>query len=153
VNHTLLISKSGQEIAIDDSGAPIFAPDGALAGVVLVFRDVTEARDVETKLRSQAALLDLAWDAIIVRDELGHIKFWNRGAEELYGWSREEALGKTTHELIRPQFPVPLAEIVRKTREKSRWQGELVHTDKSGRQITVLSRWGFAPHKGCLRRA
>jgi PAS domain S-box-containing protein len=146
-NHTILISKNGEEIAIDDSGAPIFGPDGALAGIVLVFRDVTEARNAEARLRSQAALLDLAWDAIIVRDELGHIKFWNHGAEELYGWSREEALGKTTHELIRTQFPAPLREIVRQTREKKRWQGELVHTAKSGRQITVLSRWGLLPTK------
>jgi PAS domain S-box-containing protein len=146
-NHTLLISKSGQEIAIDDSGAPIFSPDGALAGIVLVFRDVTEARKAEAKLRAQAALLDLAWDAIIVRDELGYIKFWNRGAEELYGWSREEALGKTTHELIRTQFPVPLPEIITQTRENKRWQGELVHTTKSGRQVTVLSRWGLLPAK------
>ena len=144
-NHTILISKSGEEIAIDDSGAPIFAPDGALAGIVLVFRDVTEARKAEARLTAQAALLDLAWDAIIVRDELGNIKFWNRGAEQLYGWSREEALGRTTHELIRTQFPVPLPEIVRQTREKKRWQGELVHTAKSGRQITVLSRWGLLP--------
>jgi PAS domain S-box-containing protein len=76
---------------------------------------------------------------------LGYIKFWNRGAEELYGWSREEALGRTTHELIRTQFPVPLPEIVRQTREENRWQGELVHTAKNGRQITVLSRWGLLP--------
>lgn len=146
-NHTILIAKSGQEIAIDDSGAPIFAPDGALAGIVLVFRDVTKARNTEARLTAQAALLDLAWDAIIVRDELGHIKFWNRGAEELYGWSREEAAGKTTHELIRTQFPIPLPEIVRRTREENRWQGELVHTAKSGRQVTVLSRWGLLPTK------
>lgn len=146
-NHTLLIAKSGQEIAIDDSGAPIFAPDGALAGIVLVFRDVTEARKVEARLTAQAALLDLAWDAIIVRDELGHIKFWNRGAEELYGWSRKEAVGETTHALIRTQFPMPLPEIVKQTREDKRWQGELIHTTKSGRQITVLSRWGLLPSK------
>lgn len=144
-NHTLLIAKNGQEIAIDDSGAPIFAPDGALAGIVLVFRNVTEARKAEARLTAQAALLDLAWDAIIVRDELGHIKFWNRGAEELYGWSRKEALGETTHALIRTQFPVPLPEIMKQTREEKRWQGELIHTTKSGRQVTVLSRWGLLP--------
>ncbi len=146
-NHTILIARSGQEISIDDSGAPIFGPDGALVGIALVFRDVTEARNAEVRLTAQAALLDLAWDAIIVRDELGHIKFWNRGAEELYGWSREEALGKTTHDLIRTEFPVPLPEIIRQTREKNRWQGELIHTTKSGRRITVLSRWGLLPAK------
>lgn len=146
-NHTLLIAKSGREIAIDDSGAPIVTPDGTLAGIVLVFRDATEARNAEAKLTAQAALLDLAWDAIIVRDELGHIKFWNRGAEELYGWSRTEALGRTTHELIRTQFPVPLPDIVKQTRKDKRWQGELVHTTKSGRQVTVLSRWGLLPTK------
>jgi PAS domain S-box-containing protein len=95
----------------------------------------------------QAALLDLTSDAIIVRDETGNIKFWNRGAEELYGWSREEALGRTTHELLKTQFPIELSELVKHIRQKDRWQGELTQFKKDGSQITVLSRWGLLPTK------
>lgn len=109
--------------------------------------DDRNPRDVEVNLAEQAALLDLTSDAIIVRDELGKIKFWNRGAQELYGWSREEALGRTTHDLFRTQFPVSLSEIVRVIHEKGHWQGELVHSAKDGRRITVLSRWGLLPAK------
>ena len=109
--------------------------------------DDRNLQDVEVKLAEQAALLDLTSDAIIVRDELGYIKFWNRGAEELYGWSHEEALHKTTHDLLRTQFPISLSEIVRVIHERKRWQGELIHTTKDGRRITVLSRWGLLPTK------
>jgi len=107
--------------------------------------DDANIQEVQVKLAEQAALLDLTSDAIIVRDESGHIKFWNRGAEALYGWSREEALRSTTHDLLRTQFPVPLTEIIKEVRANNRWEGELLHTTRSGKQITVLSRWGLLP--------
>jgi PAS domain S-box-containing protein len=144
-NHTVLIGKDGQEIAIDDSGAPILTPDGSLAGVVLVFRDVTEARGAEVLLMEQAALLEEAWDAIIVWNEPGPIRYWSRGAEEMYGWSRREAAGKPVHDLLRTKFPVPLSEIVERVHKERRWQGELVHTRKDGTRVTVLSRWAALP--------
>ena len=62
-------------------------------------------------LRSQAELLDLAHDAIMVLRMDGKIRFWNRGAQEIYGWTREEAEGKLSHALLQTQFPRPLEEI------------------------------------------
>src|SRR4029077_10391969 len=72
-------------------------------------------------LREQASLLDITHDAIIGRDLHDVITYWNRGAEQLYGWSREEALGKTPHELLRTVFPTPLKEIKSTLLSTDRW--------------------------------
>ncbi len=147
-NHTVLLAKDGREIPIDDSAAPICVPGGPIFGVVLVFRDFTERKEAETKLAEQAGLLELTSDAIIVRDESGHIAYWNKGAEELYGWTQEEALGNITHDLLRTKFPRPLAEIVDWVRKEKRWRGELVHTRRNGEEVIVLSRWALVHHEG-----
>src|SRR6476661_3021508 len=92
-------------------------------------------------LHEQASLLDITHDAIIARDLNDVITYWNRGAEQLYGWSREEALGKTPHELLRTVFPTPLKEIKSTLLSTDRWEGELVHTKRDGSEVVVASRW------------
>jgi PAS domain S-box-containing protein len=89
------------------------------------------------RLAYQGKLLDLANDAIFVRTAADKISYWNEGAERLYGWASGEVLGRTTHEVLRTEFPVPLSEIL----QTDRWEGELRHTTKYGFQITVASRW------------
>ena len=91
-------------------------------------------------------LLDLARDAIMVRElEGGAIRYWNRGAERLYGWSREEALGRPSRELLRTRFPRPLGEILAELRREGAWAGELGHTARDGRRLVVDSRWTLRP--------
>ena len=126
------------------------------AGINLAIGDLMEAREAlrkanaELELRVQertaelsrhAALLDLAHDAIIVKDMEGKIFFWSSGAEATYGFTKEEAVGKITHTLLQSKFPIPLAEIVEIAIRLGRWEGELTHTCKKGKQISVLSRW------------
>lgn len=94
-------------------------------------------------LREQAELLDLAHDTIMVRDMADRILFWNLGAEETYGYSRAEALGQVTHTFLKTRFPRPLDEIEEEVLRLGRWEGELIHTTKDGRQIAVASRWAL----------
>src|SRR5580700_830333 len=97
----------------------------------------------EATLREQANLLNLTHDAILVRDMQGTIKYWNRGAQELYGWSVEQAVGKVGQELLKTIFPVPLEQIEAEVISVGRWEGELVQTRKDGSQVVVASRWSL----------
>jgi two-component system sensor kinase FixL len=94
-------------------------------------------------LREKAGLLDLTHDTMFVRDVNDAITFWNRAAEELYGWKEVEAIGKISHELMRTSFPAPLEKILEKVGRTGRWDGDLVHTTRSGTQVTVASRWSL----------
>ena len=89
------------------------------------------------QLAYQAKLLDLANDAIFIRNAADKISYWNEGAERLYGWTSGEVLGRSVHEILHTEFPVPFSEII----HADRWEGELRHTTKDGSQITVASRW------------
>lgn len=114
--------------------------DGELVGFSKITRDFTDRKQAEQELQKQAALLELAHDSIIVRDLENRIKFWNSGAEKKYGWTRQEALGKVTHTFLQTEFPQSLAALEREIHEHRYWEGELVHTTKTGKQITVASR-------------
>ena len=96
-----------------------------------------------TVLREQADLLETTHDAIFVRDLNDVITFWNRGAEELYGWLRGEAVGKVTHELLHTVFPAPLQDMKAALVRDNRWEGELVHTKRDGSEVVVASRWSM----------
>jgi PAS domain S-box-containing protein len=96
-------------------------------------------------LVGQARLLDLTHDAIFVRNMSDIVTYWNRGAEELYGWGADEALGKVSHHLLQTSFPEPLNEIFAKVGGTGRWEGELVQTKRDGTQVTVASRWSLQP--------
>jgi len=116
---------------------------GERAELIGTTADVTEARAAEAEIRRQAELLGLARDALIVRERDGAISYWNRGAEELYGWTAREALGKKSHELLSTRSPIPIEEIESITRERGRWNGELEQVRRDGTPIVVASSWSL----------
>jgi PAS domain S-box-containing protein len=99
-------------------------------------------------LREQARLLDLTHDTIFVRDMNNVITYWNRGAEVLYGWRAEQAIGKVTHELLGTIFPVAHEDSLVSLLRADRWEGELVHSKRDGTQVVVSSRWSLLRNEG-----
>lgn len=109
-----------------------------LAGVV---EDITTRKDHEDRLAEQARLLDLTADAIFVRDPDERIVYWNRGAEELYGWRADEAIGQFVHDVLDTEFPTAIDRIRAELATRRRWRGELTRYDRHGQQLCVDARW------------
>ncbi len=113
---------------------------GQVVGVLAAARDITAQKRAETELRQMSRLIDLAPDAIFIRGRDGTIRSWNRGAEQMYGWSREEALGHISHDLLGTRFPVSLAELEDRLARDGSWEGVLIHSCRDGAQIVLASR-------------
>ncbi|HKW68901.1 MAG TPA: PAS domain S-box protein, partial [Terriglobales bacterium] len=124
-------------------GVPVLEDDRRIREWVGICTDIHERKQIEDELRKQAALLSLAHDAIIVSDLQYRITFWNRGAEETYGWSTKEAVGRFAPELLQTEFPVPTDNIRAVLNQHGEWEGELKHRTRDGRSIVVASRWSL----------
>jgi PAS domain S-box-containing protein len=109
--------------------------------------DLLQARDdlqMEVAERTQqASLLNLSHDTIFVRDMSDVITYWNRGAQELYGWTAEDAIGKNSQQLLQTVFPAPVDDIRAELLRTDRWEGELKKTRADGTQVVVASRWSL----------
>lgn len=126
------------------AGAQDYLVKGQITGELLVrsIRYAIERKRAEQKIREQAALLDIATDAILVRDGQNQILFWNQGAERLYGWTATEALGqKTTELLYADDNPGQMEQIQQQLMLNNEWHGELNQITKTGQAIIVESRW------------
>ena len=110
--------------------------------------DITERKQAEQKIHEQAALLDVATDAIFVQDLEQQILFWNKGAEHLYGWAASEALGKNADQLLYRESPAEFAEIQAMLAEQGEWQGELHQVTKADQDLITESRWTLVHDQG-----
>jgi PAS domain S-box-containing protein len=124
--------------------------EGERLGIEIRERQRAEeiARTQASILAEQAALLDLAPDAIFSMRMDGTITFWNRGAEEMYGWSKHEALGRDVHELLRTDSSIPLEEIQNHLVQTGQWSGEIKHYTRKGEVLIVLSSWAVRMRDG-----
>ncbi len=123
--------------------APETSLDGKIVGYVGTVTDITGRKQAEEALREQAEILDLAQDAILVRNLDNEIVFWNRGAEQTYGWTKAEASGKVAHVLLQTTFPVSRAAVDQALVSEGIWEGELLHTRRDGTRIVIFSRQGL----------
>jgi len=145
--------KDGTEFPVDISLRPVVL-DGMLH-VIEAIRDMTEQRLVEHErlllsqnLHLQSKLIHLAHDAILVRDPISRVLSWNRGAEELYGWSAQEALGRISHILLKTRSPISRAVIDMYLKQQEHWEGELTHTCRDGSTVIVESRQVLVRNEG-----
>ncbi|MEA5626981.1 response regulator [Nostoc sp. UHCC 0251] len=144
-----LCRKDGTYITVENNGYIFLDSTGKVARMTGFVIDITEQqaalrdrKNAEQKIREQAALLDITTDAIIVQDLINQIQFWNRGAEHLYGWMAEEAMGQNANQLLyRKQNLCQLKNIKKTLVEHGSWQGELNQITKQGKEIIVASRW------------
>ncbi len=123
--------------------ARLVGPHEGSSLIFLSIEDITEERKRSDALERQAALLDLARDAVIVRDLDGKIQYWNHGAERMYGWKKEEALGRESEELLQTVLPRPIEEIVEEVRRTGGWEGELRQVTHEGNTLFVRSWWAL----------
>jgi PAS domain S-box-containing protein len=140
---TVRLRKDGKRVDVSLTISPLKDEHGRVIGASKIARDISERKQIEQTLAEQVLLLDLSGDAIIVRDEADCVTFWNKGATDLYGFSRSEAMGRLTDALLQTEFPEPLESITEQLHRDNRWTGELIHTCKDGRRIIVLSRWAI----------
>jgi PAS domain S-box-containing protein len=124
--------------------------EGERLGVEIRERHRAEeiARTQASRLAEQAALLDLAQDAIFVVGMDSAITYWNKGAEKTYGWTAQEAVGRNVHELLRTESSTPLKEIRDNLVQTGQWLGELKHYSRSGEGLNVLTSWVLRTEDG-----
>ncbi|MFB2976758.1 PAS domain S-box protein [Microseira sp. BLCC-F43] len=124
-----------------DRGRGIYNAWGQAVRMVGVIIDINDRKLAEEKIRAQAALLDVATEAILVRDLDNQILYWNKGAERLYGWSPEEALSQKAPQLLFKEPSPQCTAALQTTIESGCWKGELHQVTKDGREIIVASCW------------
>ncbi len=133
------LRRDGEEFPIEASISQAESNGRKLYTVII--RDITERKRTEVQLREQAALLDQAQDAILVRDLEDHILFWNHGAERIYGWSSDEVIGKKVRGIIYKASSDQYDKAKQLLLEDGEWQGELPQMTRDGREIIAQSRW------------
>src|SRR5262252_2107722 len=143
-----ILRGDGTRGALISNSAPIRDGGGRIVAGVVSFFDITERKQVEIRLREQAEMLDLAHDAIFAWELGGAISYWNHAAEEIYGYAREEAVGRVSHELRETEAIEGIDAFLDSLRLSGRWMGELRHRTKDGREIVVESRMTLAKRNG-----
>ncbi len=142
--------KDGSEFPVEISLSPLGQENETL--ICSTIRDVTARRAAERELALRAELLDLAHDAVIMREPSdSRVNFWNREAHAMYGYSAEEAIGRVTHELLATIFSDSREAVHEALARDGHWRGELQHVRKDGREILVSSRQ--APQRDAEGRA
>jgi PAS domain S-box-containing protein len=107
----------------------------------LIQDEFERGKQVEEALRKHVQMIDLADDTIMIRNLKDKIVYWNKGAERLYGWKKNEAMGQYVHTFLNTVFPEPFKNVKKKFLKTGYWEGELHHIKRDGTPVVVASRW------------
>jgi PAS domain S-box-containing protein len=143
VNHheTVRMCKDGHRVLISSSLSPMKNVHGEIAGISSIARDITQKKSMEEEAREQARVLDLA--QVLIRDMDNRIVLWSGGAQQLYGFTQNEAVGRICYELLQSEFPEPLPQIEKKLLDVGIWQGEVRRQKRDGAKVWVESIWAL----------
>lgn len=111
----------------------------SLTAIVITTLLCLRNRSARWMLAEQARILELTHDTVVIRDSDNIIRYWNDGAEELYGWPRDEAIGRNAQELLSSEYPAD--QVARAFAADGKWSGELARIRRDGRRIVLASRW------------
>jgi PAS domain S-box-containing protein len=137
---TQLQSKEGTAIWTSISTNPVRSGKGELIGSLLMISNITKRKLAEEKVREQASLLDIASDAILVRDMNDTITYWNEGAERVFGWTAAEIVGKP-HPLVQSINKDEYVKAKEEVLKNGTWNGEFTQQSKNGKRVIAESRW------------
>lgn len=136
-----LLTKAGQKVMVEGVTIALRSENGELQGFGKVLRDVTKQKTAQDNLLALTRALDQS--AVIVRRWDGIIDHWTAGCERLYGWSAEEARGRSCQILLKTEFPQSLDQIQQELLTSGTWNGELRHVRKNGTQVAVSAHWAL----------
>jgi two-component system cell cycle sensor histidine kinase/response regulator CckA len=139
---TVFLRKDGRPLDVSVTISPLKNETGKIIGSSKILRDLTEFNRIKREAQEQTALLDKTQDAILISDLEGRVLFWNRGAELIYGWSRQEAIGRYLGDFIYAEGS-KFKEAHLQTLQTGEWNGELRHLSRDRQEIIVETRWSL----------
>ena len=147
VSDEVFFKRSGDRFFVEYTSTPIYEEE-EVTGAVVVFRDITEEKNARDALYQKGLLIEQSHEAVMVWDFEHGILDWNSGSERLYGYSRAEALGKTSYKMLKTMLPVPIDEFLDRLRQIGFWAGDVVQTTRDGREVHSSSRYQIVDLNG-----